>query len=136
MIPGTWSQAGVRLSNAAGEEVLFGVKAEPLEVFVDRRKSRATPFHDAYPERHAGSVRWRDGRVTLRVIFDRTTLEVFANGGERVISDRVYPTQTASIRSSPSRRARPDAADSPLGADTLTAPTATLRCRPHLGSSV
>jgi sucrose-6-phosphate hydrolase SacC (GH32 family) len=27
------------------------------------------------------------------VIFDRTTLEVFANGGERVISDRVYPTQ-------------------------------------------
>ena len=93
VIPGPWSQVGVRLSNAAAEEVLIGVKAEPLEVFVDRRKSRATPLHDAFPERHAGSVRWRDGRVTLRVIFDRTTLEVFANGGERVISDRVYPTQ-------------------------------------------
>ena len=69
------------------------MKAQPLEVFVDRRKSRTTPFHDAYAERHAGAVRWVNGRVTVRVIFDRTTLEVFANGGERVISDRVYPTQ-------------------------------------------
>ena len=91
--PGDWSEAGVRLSNAAGEEVIVGLKAQPLEVFVDRRKSRAIPFHDAYPERHAGAVRWVNGRITLRVIFDRTTLEVFANGGERVISDRVYPTQ-------------------------------------------
>jgi fructan beta-fructosidase len=91
--PGDWSEAGVRLNNTAGEEVTVGLKAQPLEVFVDRRKSRAIPFHDAYPERHAGAVRWVNGRITLRVIFDRTTLEVFANGGERVISDRVYPTQ-------------------------------------------
>jgi fructan beta-fructosidase len=73
--------------------VIVGVKAQPVEVFVDRRKSRAAVFHDAYPERHAGAVRWVNGRITLRVIFDRTTLEVFANGGERVISDRVFPTQ-------------------------------------------
>jgi len=90
---GEWSEAGVRLSNAAGEEVVFGVNAQPLELFVDRRKSRATAFHDQYPERHTAPLRWRDGRVTLRVVFDRTTLEVFANDGETVISDRVYPTQ-------------------------------------------
>lgn len=90
---GDWFDAGFRLSNAAGEEVVVGVSGQPLEVFVDRRNSRTTPFHEAYPERHAGPVRWRDGRLTLRVIFDRTTLEVFANDGETVISDRVYPTQ-------------------------------------------
>jgi len=91
--PGDWSETGVRLSNAAGEEVTVGLKAQPLEMFVDRRKSRTTPVHDAYPERHAGTVRWVNGRITLRVLFDRSTLEVFANGGERVISDRVFPTQ-------------------------------------------
>ena len=91
--PGDWSEAGFRLTNAAGEEVIVGVKARPLEVFVDRRRSRATPFHDAYAERHAGMLRWVNGRITLRAIFDRTTLEVFANGGERMISDRVFPTQ-------------------------------------------
>jgi sucrose-6-phosphate hydrolase SacC (GH32 family) len=62
-------------------------------VFVDRRMSRAKLFHREYAERHAGPVRWRDGRITLRVVFDRTTLEVFANDGETVISDRVYPTR-------------------------------------------
>ena len=50
----------------------------------------------AYPERHQGPLRWRGAgadRVTLRVLFDRSTLEVFANDGETVISDRVFPTQ-------------------------------------------
>jgi sucrose-6-phosphate hydrolase SacC (GH32 family) len=28
----------------------------------------------------------------LRVLFDRTTIEVFANEGETVLSERVYPT--------------------------------------------
>jgi sucrose-6-phosphate hydrolase SacC (GH32 family) len=90
---GDWSEVGFRMSNAAGEEVIVGVTARPLEVFVDRRKSRTTPFHEGYPERHAGPLRSASGKVTLRVIFDRTTLEVFANDGETVISDRVYPTQ-------------------------------------------
>jgi sucrose-6-phosphate hydrolase SacC (GH32 family) len=90
---GHWSETGVRLSNGAGEEVRVGVRAQPLEVFVDRRRSRATSFHPEYPERHAGPVRWRDGRIHLRVLFDRTTVEVFANDGETVISDRVYPTR-------------------------------------------
>jgi sucrose-6-phosphate hydrolase SacC (GH32 family) len=90
---GDWTEAGFRVINSAGEEALVGVSAAPLEVFVDRRRSRTTPFHEAYPERHAGPVRWQDGKITVRVIFDRTTLEVFANGGETVISDRLYPTR-------------------------------------------
>jgi fructan beta-fructosidase len=81
------------MMNAAGEEVVVGVNAQPLEVFVDRRRSRATPFHEAYPERYAGPLRWRERRVALRVVFDRTTLEVFANQGETVISTRLYPTR-------------------------------------------
>jgi sucrose-6-phosphate hydrolase SacC (GH32 family) len=90
--PGT-AEAGLRLTNSAGEEVVVGVSAQPLEVFVDRRRSRLMPLHDEYPGRHVGPVRSANGRVALRVVFDRTTLEVFANGGEMVISDRVYPTR-------------------------------------------
>ena len=90
---GDWSEAGFRLSNSAGEEVGVGVSARPLEVFVDRQRSRITPFHDEYPGRHAGPVRQTNGKISLRVVFDRTTLEVFANSGEIVLSDRVYPTR-------------------------------------------
>ena len=91
--PGGWNEAGFRLSNAAGEEVTVGVTAHPLEVFVDRRKSRLTPFHAEYPGRHAGPIAWRDGKITLRVLFDRSVLEVFANDGETTLTERVYPTQ-------------------------------------------
>lgn len=93
VVPGDWTEAGFRIFNAVGEEAVVGVRARPLEVFVDRRKSRATPFHEGYPERHAGPARWREGRVSLRVVFDRTTLEVFANDGETVLSERLYPTR-------------------------------------------
>jgi len=42
--------------------------------------------------RHAGPVRWIDGRLSIRLLFDRSVVEVFANDGETVITDRVYPT--------------------------------------------
>ncbi|HXE80659.1 MAG TPA: GH32 C-terminal domain-containing protein, partial [Vicinamibacterales bacterium] len=88
-----WQMAGFRLSNDSGEEVTVGVTAEPFEVFVDRRRSRRTAFHEAYPERHAAPLRRTGRNVTLQAIVDRTTLEVFANGGETVISDRLFPTR-------------------------------------------
>jgi fructan beta-fructosidase len=88
---GDWLDAGFRLTNAGGEEVVVGVTSQPLEVFVDRRNSRATAFDEAYPGRHAGPVRWRDDKISLRVLFDRSVLELFANAGETVITERVYP---------------------------------------------
>jgi fructan beta-fructosidase len=91
--PGDWSETGVRLSNTAGEDVIVGVTRSPLEVFVDRRNSRRTPFHAAYPGRHAGPIGWRNDAITLRILFDRSVVEVFANDGETVVTDRVFPTQ-------------------------------------------
>ncbi|HEY6548805.1 MAG TPA: glycoside hydrolase family 32 protein [Vicinamibacteria bacterium] len=96
LVRGAWKEAGLRFSNELGEQVVVGVSVEPLEVFVDRRRSRLRPFHEGYPGRHAGPVRFEGeagGRVRLRILFDRSTLEVFANGGESVISDRVFPTR-------------------------------------------
>jgi fructan beta-fructosidase len=89
---GAWQEAGLRLSNAAGEEITIGVQASGPELFVDRRRSRATAAHEAYAGRHAGPVRWRDERVTVRLLFERSVVEVFANDGETVITDRVYPS--------------------------------------------
>ena len=91
--PGEWQEAGVRLSNSAGEEVTVGIARTPLEAFVDRRRSRRTSFHAEYPGRHAGPVAWRDGTITLRILFDRSVIEVFANDGDTVVTDRLFPTQ-------------------------------------------
>jgi fructan beta-fructosidase len=90
---GPWAATGFRLANGAGEEVVIGVTAEPLELFVDRRRSRIAAFHETYPGRHAGPIRWRGDRLSVRVLFDRSVLEIFGNDGETVLTERVYPTQ-------------------------------------------
>jgi fructan beta-fructosidase len=90
---GDWRYAGLRLSNAVGEEVTMGVTSQPLELFVDRRKSRATAFNKEYPGRHTAPIRWREGRIRIRLLFDRSILEIFGNDGESVITERVYPTR-------------------------------------------
>jgi sucrose-6-phosphate hydrolase SacC (GH32 family) len=93
-----------------------GVARTPLEVFVDRRQSRRTPFHATYPGRHAGPVDWRDGTITLRILFDRSVIEVFANDGETVVTDRVFPTQPLDrLELLPQREPRPAATMWPMG---------------------
>jgi hypothetical protein len=37
--------------------------------------------------------RWNNDRIERRVLFDRSLTDVFANDGESVITDPVYPTQ-------------------------------------------
>jgi fructan beta-fructosidase len=90
---GEWREAGLRLHNAKGEEVRLGLTSEPLNAFVDRTKARSAPSPKEYPGRHGGPVRWRDGRITLRVFFDRSVVEMFVNDGETVITERFYPTE-------------------------------------------
>jgi fructan beta-fructosidase len=89
---GTWQDAGLRLSNAAGEEAVVGVRATGPELFVDRRRAVAAATHKEYAGRHTGPVRWRENKITVRLIFDRSVVEVFANDGETVITDRLYPS--------------------------------------------
>ena len=86
-------QRGLRFFNATGEEVIVGVSGTAPEVFVDRRRSSAAPsFHPEYPGRHSGPVRGNAGTISLRVLFDRSVVEVFAGEGDAVITDRVYPS--------------------------------------------
>jgi fructan beta-fructosidase len=86
------AETGLRLSNTAGEELLIAVSADRRELSVDRRRSRNAPAPTGYAERHAGPLRPL-AQVPVRVIFDASVVEVFANEGETVMTARVYPTQ-------------------------------------------
>ena len=85
-------EIGLRLSNDAGEEVLIAVSADRRELSIDRRRSRLGPVPTGYAERHAGPLR-ATGQIPVRVLFDRSVIEVFANEGETVMTERVYPTR-------------------------------------------
>jgi fructan beta-fructosidase len=84
-------EIGLRFSNAGGEEVVLAVSADRRELSIDRRRSRLGPAPPGYAERHVAPLR-ATGQVPVRVLFDRSVLEVFANEGETVMTERVYPT--------------------------------------------
>jgi sucrose-6-phosphate hydrolase SacC (GH32 family) len=59
---------------------------------VDRMRSGKTDFHAKFPARHEAPVRVADGRVTLRLLVDTSSLEVFAQNGETVLTELIFPT--------------------------------------------
>jgi fructan beta-fructosidase len=69
--------------------VLDGVRAR---LTVDRTRSGKTDFHAKFSARHEAPLRITDGRVTLRLLVDTSSLEVFAQNGETVLTELIFPT--------------------------------------------
>ena len=80
----------VEIGGVGGEEILVRVRGDELSL--DRRKSGEVGFSEAFAGEHVAPLRRGEGgRVTLRLLLDVSSVEVFANGGESVISDLVLP---------------------------------------------
>src|ERR1700737_2700495 len=88
--PGQADEIGFRLRKRNDAETLVGFDAVHGEVFVDRRRSGDVSFSKDFPGRHTAKLE-KNASVKLHVFVDRSSVEVFANGGERVLSDHVYP---------------------------------------------
>ena len=52
-------------------------------------------FHAAFAGRHSGPLAVENGRVPLRILVDRSSVEVFGGDGRTVISDRIFPRPTS-----------------------------------------
>ena len=83
-------EIGFRLRKSKGAESLVGFDAARGEVFVDRPRSGNVSFSKDFPGRHAAKLE-KSASVKLHVFVDRSSVEVFANDGERVLSERIYP---------------------------------------------
>ena len=92
--PGSASRMGLKvLTNANGDETVVSYDIAAGTLSIDRTKSGAAAAALAgFPGVHSAPVALRDGRLNLRILVDRSLVEVFAQGGERTIADQVYPT--------------------------------------------
>ena len=88
--PGQAEEIGFRLRKGKDAETLVGFDAAQGEVFVDRMRSGDVSFSRDFPGRFAAELEKR-GQVSLHIFVDRSSVEVFVNDGERVLSDRIYP---------------------------------------------
>jgi len=89
---GTAGEVGFRLRTGSKEQTLAGCDLKRAEVFIDRTKSGTVNFSGNFAGRHSGPLDLPGHRIKLRIFVDRSSVELFANAGEIVISDRIFPS--------------------------------------------
>ena len=92
---GAAEDVGFKVLKGNGQETLVGFTADPAEVYIDRTKSGKVDFHETFAGRHSARLDPVDGRVTLRILVDRSVVEVFGGDGRVAITDRVFPDLTS-----------------------------------------
>ncbi|RPK27764.1 glycoside hydrolase family 32 protein [Paenibacillus xylanexedens] len=79
------------LRSGAGNETLVGVDANRGEVYIDRSGSGIGDFHEHFLSRHTAELKDVNANQSLRIFVDHSSVEVFANDGQAVITDLIYP---------------------------------------------
>ena len=81
------------LSNGEEKSVLsYDVVSQKLSF--DRTKSGKTDFNKKFASIESMKVEPNNGSINLDVFVDNSIIEIFANGGEAVLSDLVFPTKS------------------------------------------
>ena len=88
--PGQAGDIGFRVRKNKDAETLIGFDLEHSEAYVDRTRSGEVSFSKDFPGRHSATIE-KGGDIKVHVFVDRSSVEVFVNDGERVLSERIYP---------------------------------------------
>jgi len=83
---------GLKLMTAAGEETLIICDLGASQLRVDRTHSGRADFHKQFSGTHSAPLRVREGRVSLHILLDASSIEVFGNDGEAVVTDLILPS--------------------------------------------
>jgi fructan beta-fructosidase len=86
---GTAEQFAIVLTDGRGYQTLVGVTPATNEVFIDRTRS-GPHFHDAFPDRHVAPVDLKSRKVRLRLLVDKSIIELYVNDGTTTITDRFF----------------------------------------------
>lgn len=91
--PGDAARSGIKVLVGDGEETVIGYDQDAGEIYLDRTRSGLTSFSPAFPSVSRGAVQvGQDGLIHLRVLVDRSSVEVFAQDGQTVITSVVFPS--------------------------------------------
>lgn len=88
---GTADEVGLKVRMGGTEETLVAYDVHAEEVYIDRSRSGIDDFSADFAGRHDGPLPLKDGRVKLHLFVDWSSVELFANDGYTVITDRIFP---------------------------------------------
>jgi sucrose-6-phosphate hydrolase SacC (GH32 family) len=97
--PGEASEAGVRLRRSvanpfepADEETVVGIDLAKGQIFVDRSRSGRTDWSPDFSGRVSAPLRHAQAdSISIEIVVDNNSIEVFAEDGETVLTSLIYP---------------------------------------------
>jgi len=101
--PGEAAESGVRLRRStadpdspAEEETVVGIDQSKGTVFVDRTHSGKTDWSPDFPVRVSAPLKHpQAGSIPMEIVVDNNSIEVFAEDGETVLTDLIYPAASS-----------------------------------------
>jgi sucrose-6-phosphate hydrolase SacC (GH32 family) len=98
--PGEAAEAGIRLrrssanpNDPAAEEIVVGIDGATGHIFVDRTHSGQTAWSPNFPARVSAPLKHPQAiSIPLEIVVDNNSIEVFAEDGETVLTNLVYPS--------------------------------------------
>ncbi len=79
------------LSNKAGNKVVLTYSAVERKMYFDRTQSGIVDFSESFPVVTASPTFEDNGKITLRLFIDRSSIELFGNDGRFVMTNLVFP---------------------------------------------
>jgi sucrose-6-phosphate hydrolase SacC (GH32 family) len=81
----------IQLQSGPQEHTSLTIEPAGQRVTLDRTQSGTRSFHRDFPARHTAPLRIADGALRLRFLLDASSLEVFGQEGETVLTELVIP---------------------------------------------
>ena len=90
---GSAKKVGIRLLKSLGEESVLTYDATTQTLSFDRTKSGNVTFSDRFPSVESVKVQPQNGLLKLHLLVDGSVVEIFANDGQQVMTELVFPTK-------------------------------------------
>jgi fructan beta-fructosidase len=89
--PGTAKQFGVNVHTGNGQQTQIGYDTTTHEVYIDRTKSGDVSFDPTFASVQRAPLPLDHGLVRIRILVDTSSVEVFADQGQVVLTDQIFP---------------------------------------------
>lgn len=86
---------GFNLLVGEGRKLVIGYDTKAQQLFIDRTNctdfTTDSIFNKTFPQKMTASLSLSDGVLRLHILVDKASVEVFANGGQKVMSATTFP---------------------------------------------
>jgi fructan beta-fructosidase len=86
----------ILFARGSGEATILRVDVPSGYLSLDRSRSGQVGFDSDFPGSYRAPFRLRNGRLRLQALIDRSSVELFVNEGEQVITSLIFPNPSSS----------------------------------------